>query len=84
MTNNELVVAIIRWATESKNKSSSPYVDTRQDQIITAAQQVKPEGTSILERRNSQEQRAAKDVPGSPARRLGERRLVTQHITVTV
>lgn len=46
--NSTLVSQSIQWAQEAKARSTSTYVDTRQDQIIAAAQQIKPEGGFVL------------------------------------
>jgi len=45
--NSELVTQIIKLAQESKVRSTSNYVDTRQDQIIAAAALVKPEAVPL-------------------------------------
>jgi hypothetical protein len=84
MTLLEAVAKITALATSSKKRSSSALVDAEQDQIMALAALIPGLAPTVQDRRQDRERRVAKDVPGSPARRLGERRLVTQHITVTV
>jgi hypothetical protein len=84
MTLLEAVAKITALATSSKKRSSSATIDAEQDQIMALAALIPGLAPMVQERRQPSERRVAKDVPGSPSRRLGQRRLVSFQITVTV
>ena len=71
------IVLLGKITSAAKGKALVPAFTALADQVPSLI-------APILERRAGAERRVAKDVPGSPSRRLGQRRFISQQIVVTV